>query len=85
MKKYLELMEGNSSKFWSIETVENQITVIYGRIGSNGKSDTKMFPSAEAAEKEAIKQANAKIKKGYVEKESPALPDSETTPPQSSY
>lgn len=79
MKKYLEFIEGSSSKFWSVETEDNLMTITYGRIGTAGKSDTKTMPSAEAAEKEAIKQANGKIKKGYVEKDAPEGMASPTT------
>lgn len=71
MKKYLEFIEGTSSKFWCVETNDNLMTITYGKIGTAGKSDTKNMPSAEAAEKEALKQANGKIKKGYVEKDAP--------------
>lgn len=71
MKKHLEFVEGTSSKFWCVETNENLMTITYGKIGTAGKSDTKSMPSAEAAEKEAIKQANGKLKKGYIEKDAP--------------
>lgn len=71
MKKHLEFIEGTSSKFWRVETEGNMMTITYGKIGTAGKSDSKALPSADAAEKEALKQANSKIKKGYVEKDAP--------------
>ena len=81
MKKYLEFTEGTSNKFWCVETDDNRMTITYGKIGTAGKSDTKHLASAEAADKEAIKQAAGKTKKGYIEKEMPEK--SAATPPPS--
>ena len=40
-----EFVEGTSSKFWEISTDGNNVTVRYGRIGTNGQSQTKSFTS----------------------------------------
>jgi len=79
MKKYLEFVDGASAKFWSVKTNNNEITVVYGKIGTAGKADTKVFPSAEAAEKEALKQAYSKMKKGYIEKDTPVVSETEAS------
>ena len=41
MKRHFELVEGNSSKFWEISTAGNDVTVRFGRIGTNGQTQTK--------------------------------------------
>lgn len=65
MKQYLVYSEGSSNKFWSISTLDNSYTVVYGKVGTNGQTQTKTFASAQEAEKQAQSQMSAKIKKGY--------------------
>jgi|GEM_PF-1908724 len=67
MKKYLEYNDDKSSKFWEITVTGNSHTVRYGKIGTDGQSNTKEFSSDEEALKDAEKLAASKIKKGYVE------------------
>ena len=43
------------------------VTTQWGKIGTTGQSKTKSYDSPEAAEKDALKQKNAKLKKGYEE------------------
>ena len=62
-----EYVEGNSSKFWEITTNNREVTVRYGRIGSNGQTQTKSFTSDAAANTDALRQINAKLTKGYRE------------------
>lgn len=71
MQKYLIFEDGKSHKFWTISTDNNSFTVVFGKVGTLGQTQTKTFANAEEAEKEALKQANAKIKKGYAEAEPP--------------
>lgn len=66
-KKYLEYEDDKSHKFWSIEVEGDSFTVQYGKVGTDGQTQTKEFDSGEAAEKEAQKLCNSKIKKGYKE------------------
>lgn len=61
---YLEFKDDKSSKFYKVEWNDDSYTVTYGRIGADGT--TKTTPS-DNPESDARKQANAKIKKGYVE------------------
>ena len=72
MQKYLIFEDGKSHKFWTISTDNNSFTVVFGKVGTQGQTQTKTFASTVEAETEALKQANAKIKKGYAEAEPPA-------------
>lgn len=67
MKRTLVYMDAKSSKFWNIELTGNSYTVTYGRIGTEGQSLTKDFPSEEAARKDAEKLVKEKLGKGYVD------------------
>lgn len=62
-----ELVEGKSSKFWEIESQGNTLTVRFGRIGTNGQTQTREFPEEAAADKERDKLVKEKTGKGYVE------------------
>ena len=62
-----ELIEGKSSKFWEVQTEGESLTVRYGRIGTNGQTQTKTFASADAALKERDKLIKEKTGKGYAE------------------
>ena len=62
-----EYVEGTSSKFWEISNNNREVTVRYGRIGSNGQTQTKSFTSDAAANTDALRQINAKLTKGYRE------------------
>jgi predicted DNA-binding WGR domain protein len=67
MKRELVYMDAKSSKFWNIELAGNSFTVTYGRIGTDGQSMSKTFPSEETARKEAEKLIKEKLGKGYVD------------------
>ena len=41
MKRYFEFVEGNSSKFWEITVRNNNVTVRFGRIGTEGQIQAK--------------------------------------------
>lgn len=72
MQRKLIYMDAKSSKFWNIEQEGSSHTVTYGRIGSNGQSGTKSFPSEDAARKDAEKLVKEKLGKGYVDAPSEA-------------
>src|SRR5262245_11941710 len=67
MKRQLVYMDAKSSKFWNIELTGTSYTVTYGRIGTDGQSVTKSFPSEDAARKDAEKLIKEKTGKGYVD------------------
>ncbi len=62
-----ELVEGRSSKFWEILVAGAEVTVRYGRIGSQGQASTKAFADAAAAARQAAKLIAEKTAKGYCE------------------
>ncbi|GDY07009.1 hypothetical protein LBMAG52_04950 [Planctomycetia bacterium] len=62
-----EFVEGSSSKFWEISTGGNNLTVRYGRIGTNGQTQTKSFTNPDTAAQYAEKQVASKLAKGYRE------------------
>lgn len=67
MKKHLKYIDGSSDKFWQIEVTDAAYTVVYGRNGTSGTSQTKSFGSNEECLKAAEKLLNEKVKKGYSE------------------
>ena len=44
-----------------------EITIRYGRIGTAGQSSSTSYPTVEAAQAEASKKINEKLKKGYIQ------------------
>ena len=62
-----EFKDGKSSKFWEVEVEGDAVTFRYGKIGTDGRVETKTFASAAKAEAEADKKIREKTKKGYVE------------------
>ena len=66
-KRYFEFIGGNSAKFWEIGVSGNTVTVRFGRIGTDGQTQVKPFPDADAATRHAEKLIAAKIGKGYAE------------------
>ena len=69
-----ELSDGTSEKFWEVGVEGSSFTVRFGRIGTNGQTQTKTFPSDAKALAEADKLVAEKTKKGYVEVGSSAAP-----------
>ncbi|MGE3671298.1 MAG: STM4015 family protein [Polyangiaceae bacterium] len=66
-KRELQFMDGKSSKFWRIELDGACHTVTYGRIGTEGTSQTKEFSSPAEARKSHDKLLSQKLAKGYVD------------------
>jgi len=64
MKRF-ELVDGKSSKFWEVALVGSDLELSWGRIGSDGQSQTKSFASPEKAALERDKLIRSKTKKGY--------------------
>ncbi|MGC4093768.1 MAG: WGR domain-containing protein [Polyangiaceae bacterium] len=67
-----ELSEGSSNKFWQIERQGNNLTICFGRIGTNGQTQVKSLGSDAAAQAEHDKLVREKLKKGYREAASAA-------------
>jgi predicted DNA-binding WGR domain protein len=67
-KRYFELVEGTSSKFWEIRGEGNVVYTRYGRIGSDGQTTMKDQGSPDAAKKLYDKLVKEKTGKGYEEK-----------------
>lgn len=66
-KRRFEFSEGTSNKFWEIAINGVEVMVHYGRIGTNGQTQTKTFDDQAAAAKHADKPIQEKTAKGYSE------------------
>jgi uncharacterized protein (TIGR02996 family) len=74
-----EFKDSKSNKFWNIELEGKSFTVTFGRIGTDGQTQTKDFPSEAAAKAARDKLVAEKLGKGYVETtagKAPATPSS---------
>ena len=67
MKRYFEFVEGSSAKFWEISQSGKDVTVRFGKIGTNGQTQTKTLADVDAAIEHAEKLIGEKTKKGYQE------------------
>ena len=65
-----ELVEGKSSKFWEIARTGGEVTVRFGRIGTNGQTQTKTFADEPKAQAHVDKLIEEKTGKGYSEVQS---------------
>ncbi|MCY2993880.1 MAG: WGR domain-containing protein [Planctomycetota bacterium] len=70
-KRYFEFVGGNSAKLWELGISGTEVTVRFGRIGTDGQTQVKSFPDPAAATRHAEKLVTAKIGKGYVEAVAP--------------
>ena len=62
-----ELVEGTSNKFWEVALSGADVTVRFGRIGTNGQTKAKTHASPEAARKDHDKLVKEKTSGGYNE------------------
>jgi len=62
-----EFVGGNSAKFWQVTVAGTDVTVRFGRLGTEGQEQTKEFPSAEAASGHAERLIAQKAAKRYQE------------------
>lgn len=51
MKRVFVFQDFKSQKFWSIEVVGTDITVNYGKLGTDGQTQVKNYATTEEAEK----------------------------------
>jgi predicted DNA-binding WGR domain protein len=61
----LEFVDGQSSKFWEVAQDHCTVTVRYGRIGTQGQVQTKVFDTPERTKREVEKLTTEKLRKGY--------------------
>lgn len=66
-KKYFEMVEGSSAKFWEIDLEGTKVITRFGRIGASGQSSEKEESTAEKAQTLYEKLIAEKTKKGYQE------------------
>ena len=62
-----ELSDGTSNKFWEIDLDGKSFTVKFGKIGTNGQTQVKSFPTPAKAQAEHDKLVREKTGKGYAE------------------
>jgi len=67
VSRRFEFVGGNSAKFWQVTGVGTSVTVRFGRLGTDGQTQTKEFPSAEAASAHVERVIAQKAAKGYQE------------------
>jgi uncharacterized protein (TIGR02996 family) len=73
-----EFDDGKSRKFWNIDLQGQRFTVTYGRLGTQGQTQTKEFADATKAQAEHDKLVKEKLGKGYVETTAGAAPSAPT-------
>jgi predicted DNA-binding WGR domain protein len=61
-----EFVGGGSDKFWEITSRGTEVTVRFGRNGTNEQTTSKTFPDATAARRHADQLIRKKTGKGYV-------------------
>jgi DNA ligase 1 len=62
-----EFSQGISNKFWEVTIQRTDVTVRFGRIGTNGQGTLKSFLDEAAARKHVAKLVQEKLAKGYRE------------------
>ncbi len=67
MKRVFVFQDFKSQKFWSVDVQGTDVVVNYGKLGTEGQTQVKNYPTVEEAEKAANKLIAEKTKKGYVE------------------
>jgi predicted DNA-binding WGR domain protein len=69
-----ELVGGSSRKFWEIAVDGSAVTVRFGRVGTAGQTQQKLFADPATAARTAGRLVREKLAKGYVEKNEAAGP-----------
>ena len=69
--RHFEFVGGNSSKFWEISLAGSSISVRFGRIGTTGQEQTKVFADDATAARTAHRLIREKLAKGYLAKSPP--------------
>lgn len=63
MNKYLTLQDNSANKFYRVVVEGASLIIIFGKLGTLGRTIISEFSSAEEAQKEATKLISAKTKK----------------------
>jgi len=66
VKRYFELVNDKSSKFWEVSVTGKYLTIRYGKISTDGQTTTKEFRTPIEAKTQADKLIIDKIEKGYI-------------------
>jgi predicted DNA-binding WGR domain protein len=66
-KRRFEFVSGGSDKFWEVTVNGKEVVVRFGRNGTHGQSEVKIFGDAASASKHAERRIAEKINKGYME------------------
>jgi predicted DNA-binding WGR domain protein len=64
----LEFVGGRSSKFWEVRVDASAVIVRFGRIGTDGQRQQKLYADPAAAARAAARLLREKLAKGYVER-----------------
>ena len=62
-----EYIDDTSAKFWEVEQADTELNIRWGRIGTQGQSQTKSFADAAKANAAMVKLVKEKTGKGYGE------------------
>jgi predicted DNA-binding WGR domain protein len=65
---------GGSSKFWEVRLDGKTVVVRFGRIGTAGQVQQKVFADAPTALRTAERLVREKLAKGYLEARPPGRP-----------
>jgi predicted DNA-binding WGR domain protein len=80
MKRYFINQEGEANKFWNVEIDDATYTVSFGKVGTQGRENSKSLIDAASCETEVAKLIADKTKKGYREiREGEAVPQKVAT------
>ena len=72
MKRRFEFAKGSSSKFYEVNVAGSTVQITYGRIGTAGQTQQKVFVDAATAHQHAEGLIRQKLAKGY--REQPGVP-----------
>ncbi len=67
MKRIFINQTGDSNKFWIIEQFDEKYSVHWGKLGTDGRSNEKVFSTKEECSQKVEKLIKEKISKGYIE------------------
>lgn len=65
--RYFEYQDEKSDKFWEISSKDLDVTVRFGRAGTDGQTQVKSFANAAEVTAHVAKLIGEKTKKGYIE------------------
>ncbi|WP_052351769.1 DUF1963 domain-containing protein [Deinococcus pimensis] len=81
-RHYLELSSGREHKFYELTLDGPTLRVRYGRIGTDGQTQHKTYPTEDAALRDAEKKLTEKRRKGYTDAIMGEREKQKVTPPR---